>query len=74
MTSSIDRALELPTEATASGNVLVQSIAAREVTGLAEARQIVRNSFDAESFKPNPSPELESIRARFDQLCGNAPL
>ena len=63
-----------PTEATASGNVLVQSIAAGEVAGLAEARQIVRNSFDTESFKPNPSPELESIRARFDQLCGNAPL
>ena len=63
-----------PTEATASGNVLVQSIAAGEVAGLAEARQIVRNSFDTESFKPNPSPELESIRARFDQLCGNDPL
>ena len=63
-----------PTEATAYGNVLVQSIAAGEVAGLAEARQIVRNSFDTESFKPNPSPELESIRARFDQLCGNDPL
>ena len=63
-----------PTEATASGNVLVQSIAAGEVAGLAEARQIVRNSFDTESFKPNPSQELESIRARFDQLCGNDPL
>ena len=63
-----------PTEATAFGNVLVQSIAAREVADLAEARQIVRNSFDTESFKPNPSPELESIRARFDQLCGNDPL
>ncbi len=63
-----------PTEATASGNVLVQSIAAGEVAGLAEARQIVRNSFDTEPFKPNPSAELESIRARFDQLCCNAPL
>ena len=63
-----------PTEATASGNVLVQAIAAGEVSGLAEARRIVRNSYDTESFKPNPSPELESIRERFDQLCGNDPL
>jgi len=63
-----------PTEATASGNVLVQAIAAGEVAGLAEARQIVRNSFETESFKPNPSLELESIRVRFDQLCGNDPL
>jgi len=63
-----------PTEATASGNVLVQAIAAGKVNGLSEARQIVRNSFDTVSFKPNPSPELETIRARFDDLCGNEPL
>ncbi len=63
-----------PTEATASGNVLVQAIAAGEVSDLAGARRIVRNSYDTESFRPNPSSELETIRERFDQLCGNPPL
>ena len=63
-----------PTEATASGNVLVLSIAAGAVSSLTEARQIVRNSFDTETFEPNPTPEMEAIRARFDQLCGNEPL
>ena len=63
-----------PTEATASGNVLVQAIAAGVVDSLAEARQIIRNSFDTKTFEPKPSPELEEIRARFDQLCGNEPL
>ena len=63
-----------PTEATASGNVLVQAIAAGAVSSLTEARQIVRNSFDTETFEPNPTPEMEAIRARFDQLCGNEPL
>ena len=60
-----------PTEATASGNVLVQSIAAGEVAGLAEARQIVRNP-----LTPNRSSRIPqrnwSPFARFDQLCGNA--
>ena len=63
-----------PTEATASGNVLVQAIAAGVVDSLAEARQIIRNSFDTKTFEPKPSPELEGIRTRFDQLCGNEPL
>ena len=44
------------------------------MSSLTEALQIVRNSFDTETFEPNPTPELEAIRARFDQLCGNEPL
>ena len=57
-----------PTEATASGNVLVQAIAAGAVKDLTEARQIVRNSFDTKIFEPKPSEAIEAARARFDQL------
>ena len=57
-----------PTEATASGNILVQAIASGAVKDLAEARQIVRNSFDTKDYYPNPSDAIESARARFDQL------
>ncbi len=57
-----------PAEATASGNVLVQAIAAGAVKDLAEARQIVRNSFDTKIFEPKPSEAIEAARARFDQL------
>ena len=57
-----------PAEATASGNILVQAIAAGAVKDLAEARQIVRNSFDTKTFEPNPSEAIEAARARFDQL------
>jgi rhamnulokinase len=57
-----------PTEATASGNVLVQAIAAGAVKNLAEARQIVRDSFDTKIFEPKASVVIEAARARFDQL------
>lgn len=42
-----------PVEATAAGNVLVQAIGAGEVRDLAEARAIVRHSFEIETFQPH---------------------
>ena len=57
-----------PTEATASGNILVQAIAAGAVKDLADARQIIRSSFDTKDYCPNPSDAIEVARARFNQL------
>jgi rhamnulokinase len=41
-----------PSEATAIGNVLIQAIGAGELTGLDEARALVRRSFAVEVFHP----------------------
>ena len=41
-----------PTEATAAGNVLVQAIGAGIVSGLPEAREIVKRSFPLQLFQP----------------------
>jgi rhamnulokinase len=41
-----------PVEATAAGNLLVQAIGAGEVSGLDEARAIVRRSFEIAEFQP----------------------
>ncbi|HWC99550.1 MAG TPA: rhamnulokinase family protein [Candidatus Sulfopaludibacter sp.] len=41
-----------PVEATAAGNVLVQAIGAGEVADLEQARRIVRESFEIETFEP----------------------
>ena len=49
-------------------NILVQAIVAGAVKDLAEARQIVRNSFDTKDYCPNPSDAIEAARVRFDQL------
>ena len=63
-----------PTEATASGNVLVQAIAGGAVSELTEARKIIHRSFDTETFYPKTSSQHEALSARFDQICGNSPL
>ncbi|MGD0301532.1 MAG: rhamnulokinase family protein [Bryobacteraceae bacterium] len=41
-----------PTEATAAGNILVQAIGAGAVSGLSEARDIVKRSFELRTFEP----------------------
>ena len=41
-----------PIEATASGNILMQAIATGQIQTLAEARQIVRNSFELKEYEP----------------------
>jgi len=41
-----------PIEATAIGNVLMQAIATDQITSLAEARRIVRNSFELKEYQP----------------------
>jgi rhamnulokinase len=41
-----------PAEATAAGNILVQAIGAGAVSGLSEARQIVKRSFPLQTFEP----------------------
>ncbi|OHB56420.1 MAG: hypothetical protein A2173_06040 [Planctomycetes bacterium RBG_13_44_8b] len=41
-----------PIEATATGNILMQAKATGQINNLAEARKIVRNSFDLKEYKP----------------------
>ena len=42
-----------PVEATATGNILTQAIAAGEIADLAAARETVRNSFDLVTYAPD---------------------
>jgi rhamnulokinase len=42
-----------PIEATAIGNLLVQAVALGQIGSLAEAREVVRRSFDVLTFEPN---------------------
>ncbi|MBN2376184.1 MAG: rhamnulokinase [Sedimentisphaerales bacterium] len=41
-----------PIEATATGNVMVQAMAAGQIDSLASGREMVRNSFDMKNYKP----------------------
>ncbi len=57
-----------PVEATAAGNVLMQAMALGHLGSLAEARELVRRSFEIVSFEPRPSPAVDEAYARLLRL------
>lgn len=63
-----------PIEATATGNLLMQAIALGKVGSLAEARQIVRRSFDVLHFEPNSAAcaAWDAAYAKLLTLMGEA--
>jgi len=58
-----------PVEATALGNVLVQAVAAGDVADWAQARALVRASFEVTEYVPRPSSDWQAAYARFKQLA-----
>ena len=54
-----------PVEATAIGNALVQAMALGYLRSLAEAREVVQNSFELTTYEPRPSAGWEEAYARF---------
>ncbi len=59
-----------PSEATAAGNVLVQAVGAGLLSGIPEARAVVRKSFELESFEPQTQPGWDAAYRRFVELRG----
>ncbi|QQE12158.1 rhamnulokinase [Planctomycetota bacterium] len=62
-----------PTEATATGNALTQAIGNGDIKDLAQLRQVVRNSFELETFTPQNPEAYDAQADRYDNLC-NAPV
>ncbi len=59
-----------PVEATAIGNLSVQAIAAGEIKNVAEAREVVRNSFEIKSYEPKHNDQWDDAYGRFCKLIG----
>jgi len=57
-----------PVEATAIGNILVQAIAMGDISSLAEGREIVRNSFEVETYEPRDSIAWHEAYRRYRML------
>jgi rhamnulokinase len=57
-----------PVEATAIGNILVQAMATGDVKSLADARQIVRDSFEVKRFEPRDTASWDRAYERFRAL------
>lgn len=62
--------LASPVEATAIGNVLVQAIGVRVLGSLADAREVVRRSFEVRTYLPQSPDAWTEPYARFQKLAG----
>jgi rhamnulokinase len=57
-----------PVEATAAGNLLMQLLATGHIASLAQGRDLIRRSFGAEVYEPQPSAAWEEAYGRFSAL------
>lgn len=57
-----------PVEATAAGNILVQAMALGSIKSLADAREIVRRSFDVKRYEPRDTKPWDAAYAKYQQL------
>ncbi len=57
-----------PVEATAIGNAVVQTMALGHLGSLAEAREVIQNSFELITYEPRPSAQWAEAYDRFARL------
>lgn len=57
-----------PIEATAIGNILVQAVSSGDVGSIAEARELVRRSFDVQEYLPRNTAPWDEANERFLKL------
>ncbi len=57
-----------PVEATATGNVLIQAMALGDIASLDDLREVVRCSFDVETFEPSGAPGWDEAYRKFVDL------
>jgi rhamnulokinase len=57
-------------EATAAGNVAMQAMALGHLASLAEARDLVRRSFEIVEYEPRGGAEVDEAYARLLRLIG----
>jgi len=61
-----------PVEATALGNILMQAVAMKHLGSVAEAREVVRVSFQPEIYEPQQASEWEEAYFRLEKVMSNA--
>ncbi|GAB6167307.1 rhamnulokinase family protein [Thermostilla marina] len=61
-----------PVEATAIGNLMVQALAAGEVSTIAEARQVIRDSFPLDEYEPQNTAAWDDAYERYLTVCRQA--
>ena len=62
------RVIAGPLEATIIGNIIIQAIGMGHIKDLSEGRQIIRNSFDLETYAPQQTDQWDQQYERFMKL------
>lgn len=62
------RVLAGPVEATSTGNALVQFMALGKIDGLAEGREIVKNSFPIKTYEPEDTENWENAYGAYKKI------
>jgi len=57
-----------PVEATAIGNILMQAIGLQHLGSLADAREVVRASFEPELYQPDQTADWDEAFSRLQRL------
>ncbi len=57
-----------PVEATAIGNVMMQAVSAGDVASVAEAREVIRRSFDVDQYEPENTAAWDDAYGRFMEM------
>ena len=57
-----------PVEATAIGNLMLQAVTLGDCTSVAEARDVIRASFDVKTFSPVDADPWDDAYAKFKTL------
>jgi rhamnulokinase len=57
-----------PVEATAIGNILMQAIGMKHLSSLAEAREVVRASFESKIYEPKQTAGWDEAYARLQKV------
>jgi rhamnulokinase len=65
------RVLAGPIEATATGNLMMQAVAAGDVGSIAEAREVIRRSFPVEEYLPQNTAAWDEAYERFLKIAVN---
>lgn len=62
------RVIAGPVEATAIGNIMVQAIVDGAIGSIAQAREVIRDSFSVETYEPQNTAAWEEAWGRFSQF------
>jgi rhamnulokinase len=60
-----------PVEATATGNLMMQAVAAGDVKNIAEAREVIRHSFAVDEYAPQNTAAWDEAFGRFGRIAGS---